>query len=502
VEHKKIVKKESFAEEHPILIKILKCLGTGVAVWAGATGLYYGGRFVLDKINPDRVTERDNQEAAKCRLKAIDSELFDFELGSNKGITPERVRELREIKASLETRINSGNNFAGVNNIATGVAGVGGAVLMLEYGAKVVDAIGAFSKRIAYISWLRFSGDNFIEMYKYILERFKLPPKSPSKEDAIEKLGSIFKDFHGQDEATSVLKSHLYDIVVAKDQAKWKGEKYKRCDVIYLYGPSGVGKSFIAHRLSQILMQNSEPLVMSSSDVNKEKKESVVDQLFHSEKQQDSGNSGKIAPTKPLIEYLKNNPGGVVLFEEYDKICTEALDEVFRTAMEQGTINTDGEKTNCFGTTFIFTSNEDNISMEGFDKNDETKLDKHSLSEGYTRVWHSKSFLNRIKKVKFKNLTAPEYSEIIKNHFELIAAYWADENNGNIKLKISDETIKALSEEVEKINQGARPIDLWILPEIQMALGNKIKSAPDYDFYKGKSFNVNYDAATRKLQVC
>lgn len=408
---------------------------------------------------------------------------------------------MRETKASLEARINSGNNFATFTNTATGVAGIGGALVAFNYGVKAFDSLATFSKRINQISWLKYAGGNFIEMYKFISDKIKTPPKSLSKENVLENLDSVFENFHGQNEVSEVLKSHLYDIVVAKDQSKWKGEKYKHCDVIYLYGPSGVGKSFIAHRLPQILMQNSEPLVMSSSDVDKEKKESVVEQLLRSEKQQESGNTGRIAPTKPLINYLKNNPGGVVIFEEYDKICTPALDEVFRTAMEQGTVNIDGEKIDCSGTTFIFTSNEDDISMEGFDKTAEEKLDKHSLSEGYTRVWHSKSFLNRIKKVRFKNLTASEYAEIIKNHFELIAAYWIDEKNGNIRLTISGETIKALSEQVEKINQGARPIDLWIIPEIQMALGNKIKAAPDYDFYSGKSFNVIYDIENKKLQI-
>lgn len=75
-------------------------------------------------------------------------------------------------------------------------------------------------------------------------------------------------------------------------------------------------------------------------------------------------------------------------------------------------------------------------------------------------------------------MTAKEYAQIIKNHFEIILAYWADENNRKIQLKISDKIIETLADEVERINQGARPIDLCILPEIQIILGNKIKSAP------------------------
>ncbi len=98
-------------------------------------------------------------------------------------------------------------------------------------------------------------------------------------------------------------------------------------------------------------------------------------------------------------------------------------------------------------------------------------------------------------------MTAKEYAQIIKNHFEIILAYWADENNGKIQLKISDKIIETLADEVERINQGARPIDLWILPEIQIVLGNKIKSAPNYNFYRDKSFELIYNDKIKKFDI-
>lgn len=53
--------------------------------------------------------------------------------------------------------------------------------------------------------------------------------------------------------ATITLKSHLFDIAVAKDIAKRSGKKYSQCDLLYLYGPSGFGKSFIAKQLTFVL---------------------------------------------------------------------------------------------------------------------------------------------------------------------------------------------------------------------------------------------------------
>lgn len=487
----KIIKKENFTERHPIFTKLLKWAGIAASIWGAATAVHYIGQYSMDKLNPERVVERQELENIRRQKR-------EFALGRNTNMTDDQLKILNDRENIL---INSNNTPTIFSHTMPKFIGMSAALMVFNYGATIIDNVGKFAKSVNYISWLRYAGSNFIEMFHFVTDKLKTPPKVPNKENVLENLDTIFEGFCGQEEAILNLKSHIYDIVVAKDQAKWKGEKYCCCPLIYCYGPSGVGKSLIARRLPMILMQGSKPLILSSADVDKEKKESVVDQLLRSEKHE-SESPGRIAPTKPLIKYLKNNPGGTVIFEEYDKVCTPALDEVFRTAMELGIITIDGKKYDISGTTFIFTSNEDDISMNGFEQNDMEKLDKKSLSEGYTRVWHSKSFLNRIKKVRFKNLTAKEYAQIIKNHFEIISEYWADENNGKIQLKISDKIIEKLADEVEKINQGARPIDLWILPEIQIALGNKIKSAPDYNFYRDKSFELIYNDKIRKFDVC
>lgn len=89
---------------------------------------------------------------------------------------------------------------------------------------------------------------------------------------------------------------------------------------------------------------------------------------------------------------MKNNPNGIVRIEEYDKMCTPALDEVLRTVMECGIINVNGEKIDCSGILFILTSNEDKVSMEGFDKEDSKNLTKKASlkdSQEFGMINHS-----------------------------------------------------------------------------------------------------------------
>lgn len=487
-------KEETFFEKHPTVLKFLKFLGVAAGITVGSAGIYYSGRWGLDKLNPERVENRKNSKLAKSMLPGLRTELF------RQGTTPERKNELRQQINDCKDAMNSVENSW---DTVTGIAGIGGALTVAKFGFDSIDTIGSLAKKLLNISFLKVANDQMKQVFNGVKGLFDTPATELNKEEAFANFDKVFEGLEGQKEAEAKIKSYLYDIVVAKNQAKWKNEKYNHGNVLYFYGPSGVGKSFVSQRLPYALYSQPKTFVVTASDVDKEKKESIVSQLFGTNKNK---NVNPYFPTpektKGIVDYLKDNPGGLVRIEEYDKFCTPALDEVFRTIMEHGIVNIDGEKIDCSGTTFILTSNEDNMSMEGFDKDDVEKLDKISISKGYTRVWHDKSFLNRVKKVEFKNLTFEEYSPIIIRHFEDMASYWGDSKNAGIKLKISNETVLDLAKQIEEINQGARPIDLWIIPEIQMSLGDKIKVAPDYDFYRNKTLTVVYDNQNRKLCVC
>ena len=123
------------------------------------------------------------------------------------------------------------------------------------------------------------------------------------------------------------------------------------------------------------------------------------------------------------------------------------------------------------------------MSLNGYGENASSTLTENDIQKDYTRGHHSISFLNGVKKVKFDDLLESDYRSIIKNHFNTIKSYWNNDNNGKINLNIDENTITKFSKAVKNKNQGARPIDLWVIPEIQIAIGDKIKSAPpSYNF--------------------
>ncbi len=490
---------KDFLNEHKVLSYVLKASAAiGGALTVGVGG-YYVTNTVLNVIKPERAQEKELCKEALKKKQVLQKELLEVYKENN---DDEKITEINRKIADVQNTINLCKSKESALEVIKGVPVVGAAVACATVAFNALDLAGSMSKKIVNISYLRFAGQHLKTIKDEVVKLFEPSPREHTKDEVFNKFDTAFEGIEGQDEAIREIKNHLYDIVVAKNQAAWKGEKYSHGDVLYFHGPSGVGKSFVSKKIAEALYSNPKVYTVTTSDVDTDRKDSVVTQLFGSTSNM-SNNPYFPPPKNPnsLANFLKSNPNSIVKIEEYDKICTPALDEVLRTIMECGVVNINGEKVDCSGMLFILTSNEDKVSMEGFEKSDESKLDKDSLSKGYTRVWHDKSFLNRIRKVEFKNLNSDAYKKILKKHFEDINSYWSDHKNAGIKLRMDEKSIDTLSLKIEKMNQGARPIDLSILPLIQGEIGNKIKSAPTLNFYKDRTFNVSYDPEKEKFSV-
>lgn len=475
------------------LIKYPLAIGGAVALGAGSC---YAGKKIIDTINPSEKILKENIKQAQKELPELEKEFLKLNGKTNQ---EEKRRLLEEINFRRQLISQRSKTSA---EVLASLPVIGGIVFCAKGIISAIDGLGDISKRIASISYLSYAFNNFKTLKENIVSYFEKTPSEVSKDKIFSNFDQAFSDIKGQDEAIHQVKNHLYDIVIAKNQAKWKNEKYSHGDVLYFHGLSGVGKTSVSNAIANVLYENPKIYTVTPSDVDKESKESVVTQLFGSK---EAVNSNPYFPQtlkqNNLTSFLKNNPNGIIRIEEYDKMCTPALDEVLRTVMECGVVNINGEKIDCSGVLFVLTSNEDKVSMEGFDKEDSKKLDKESIAKGFTRIWHDKSFLNRVRKVEFKNLSHKSYETIVKSHFDQLAEFWADQKNAGIKLTIDESTLKDLATEVENLNQGARSIDLKILPLLQGEIGNKIKLAPNLDFYRNKTLKVSYNMQSKEFAL-
>lgn len=499
----------SFSERHPSITKAFYFIVT----MSGIAGVYYGGRYILDEFDPKRKKERENFEKYKTELENIRKSILNFKFKNpGKGIVDFDTRKNEEFLKGLITKekwltdkLESGGLFSSLKDKIMGIAVIGGIINLAKESVDLINSFGEFCRNIQYVSWLRWSGENFLEMFKFVANYFKSPPKETSKDDAFEILDTLFDGIYGQNDAIKQLRNHLIDIITAKDQAKFTGIKSPNVNLIYLYGPSRVGKSLAAMRTPEVLLSRGDVFVLSSSDVNPDdKNKSVFEQLFSYGNQ----TSDSVQTTKrPLIEYLKNG-GKVVIIEEYDKFCNPTIDEIFRGAHNYGYITIDGEKINVEGLTVIFTSNEDDISMQGFDKENVESLDKKDIKDGRTRVWHTPSFLRILRKVRFANLTAKYYKPIIKQNFDLISSYWEAPINGGITIDLEDNSIDALAAEVERREQGTTPIKEWIIPGIQSVIMTKLKEIREKlnssfvdEYFEDKTLETVYSVENEKFEI-
>lgn len=271
-------------------------------------------------------------------------------------------------------------------------------------------------------------------------------------------LDMLMENVKGQEKAKQQIRSMVLNIVDKNAQFMAVNNSKKAgpgASVIYMVGPSGVGKSFSADIIRKVLSGfNAEPFVIEASDIDKQSKSSAVEQLFGMKIRRVS--NSEVYEYAPFIQRIKAIPNTVVIINEYDKMHSPELDEKLRTIMDQGYINVNGEKIDCSAATFIITSNE---SYGSVNKGNNEFDDVDDGTGSRTFINHDKAFLNRIKLIEFDNLSAFDYKQIATVPFAQLAARYKVQYGINLDL---NGTIDAVAQRVEELNKGARPIFTYL----------------------------------------
>ncbi len=296
-------------------------------------------------------------------------------------------------------------------------------------------------------------------------------------------LDIIMENVKGQEKAKQQIRSMVLNIVDKNAQFMAVNNSKKAgpgANVIYMVGPSGVGKSFSADIIRKVLCGfNAEPFVIEASDIDKQSRSSAVEQLFGMKIKRVS--NSEVYEYAPFIQRIKAIPNTVVIINEYDKMHTPELDEKLRTIMDQGYINVNGEKIDCSAATFIITSNE---SYGSVNKGNNEFDDVDDGTGSRTFINHDKAFLNRIKLIEFDNLSAFDYKQIATVPFAQLAARYKVQYGINLDL---NGTIDAVAQRVEELNKGARPIFTYL-----EALNDKLLNEVVLQKLNSGNSNVKY----------
>ena len=387
---------------------------------------------------------------------------------------------------------------------------------MLDTVSKKLEKAGRPSKAISQISSAWWSLSRFWESAnsyrKQVMNEWTNVPVD--LHESIDNLDYLFEEIKGQEKAKKEVQAIVFDILQRKKQAEITGQKYQRGDVLYFYGPSRTGKSMMGEGLAKykILSNYDEVYKISASEIDTgSNKETKLEQLFGTASygggyygSYGSGygmGGGDSAQPRSLVKYIKEHPNGIILIDEYDKMWSAELDEVFRTIVDNGVIRVRGQTIDCSGMTFILTSNESSAAMSGNQKTVSSKDDDGTGSRTYN-VKHDKSFINRIRPVEFENLSVKDYEEIAKKEFtKLCIDFWRHPEIGGPEVVISDEVYQKIAKAVEKKNQGASTVftlesDLSTLIQLEVyakTIECKEKGIDVRDYYKNKRLYVDFD---------
>ena len=394
---------------------------------------------------------------------------------------------------------------------------------MLDTVSKKLEKAGRPSKAVSQISGAWWSLSRFWENVnsyrKQVMNEWTNVPVD--LHESIDNLDYLFKEIKGQKKAKKEIRAIVFDILQRKKQAEITGQKYQRGDVLYFYGPSRTGKSMMGEGLAKykILSNYDEVYKISASEIDTgSSKETKLEQLFGTGSYGGyyGGYSGTYGTgggdsTQPrsLVRYIKEHPNGIILIDEYDKMWSKEVDEVFRTIVDNGVIRVRGQTIDCSGMTFILTSNESSAAMSG-NQNTVTSKDDDGTGSRTYNVKHDKSFINRIRPVEFENLSVEDYLEIAKKEFtKLCIDFWKHPEIGGPEVVISDEVYRKIAQAVERKNQGASTVfilesDLSMLIQLEVyakTVECKEKGIDVRDYYKNKRLYVDFDLENETFDV-
>ena len=330
---------------------------------------------------------------------------------------------------------------------------VDGKMKFFETMEKGLSSIGRMVSNFAY------SMSNYSE---------KMERKPFDKDEKNQELIESLEEVRGQEHVKQKVKGFFQQVVTDRLRREATNEKGK-AKVIVFNGPSGTGKSFTATKLAAALT-NAEPYVMSASEVDVNRG-SIVEQLFA--KSEYDTYSWMNSSERGFARYIKDHStDGVVIINEYDKMYdgkggNHPLDETLRSFIDEGKAVINGQEYDCSGITFILTTNETSGSLKGLVTSDKkgSLIDPtvdHDNTGSRTVVKHDKSFLNRLTIAEFDNLTKNEYEQISKDKFAPTLEFLETEKGGGVTVNISDASYAKMGEFLEKVNEGARPIDSFI----------------------------------------
>ncbi len=329
-----------------------------------------------------------------------------------------------------------------------------------ETAARLRDSIKALEARIgaSVADWKNAMDSNYLEVTEddimAVVSKWTGIPLARMEEKETEKLLRMEEELKskviGQDIACSAISRAL-----RRSRADIKDPRRPIGSFLFM-GPTGVGKTYLARNLAEIMFGTSEALIQV--DMSEYMEKFSTSRLIGSPPGYVGHDEGG-----QLTEKIRRRPYAVILFDEVEKAHPDVMNLLLQVLEEGCMTDSLGRKVNFSNTIIILTSNvgaslADQRSSMGFSTTSEED-DYDSMKEKITEAAKKHfrpEFINRFDElIVFRMLNRPDLEKIVELEAQKLIRRLADKE---ISLTLSPEVISMLVDKGYDPQYGARPM--------------------------------------------
>ena len=330
-----------------------------------------------------------------------------------------------------------------------------------EKAARLRDAIKELQKKIgsSVNNWKSEVDSTFMEVSEddimTVVSKWTGIPLARMEEKETEKLLRMEEDLKskviGQDIACSAISRAL-----RRSRADIKDPRRPIGSFLFM-GPTGVGKTYLARNLAEIMFGTAEALIQV--DMSEYMEKFSTSRLIGSPPGYVGHDEGG-----QLTERVRRRPYAVILFDEVEKAHPDVMNLLLQVLEEGCMTDSLGRKVNFSNTIIILTSNvgaslASQQSTMGFGAMSREEDDYDSMKEKITEAAKKHfrpEFINRFDElIVFRMLNRPDLEKIVELEAQKLIRRLADKQ---ISLTLSPEVISMLVDKGYDPQYGARPM--------------------------------------------
>jgi len=419
-------------------------------------------REIIEVQSGDRITERNQGRIDNITLKITEKEkelaLLSAKFKDQNQLLLDVIRfkkTLLNLNKARDKALHLSNFEVAVEYDTTDIPEMENKIIDIE--RKLIDMASTVDENLI---------QNVVVpvMIERVIETITGIPASAQNEEDIQKYAiieeTLKREVHGQDESINLMSKAI------KRSKAGLADQHKPLGSFLCLGPTGVGKTYLAQKLTEFMFDTDK--VLKRFDMSEYMEAHAVSRLFGSPPGYIGHDEGG-----QLTEAIRRNPYSVILFDEIEKAHPKVFNALLQVLDAGRMTDGKGNEVNFKNTVIIITSNiGSEIIRSGLERDLDKEVVEHALLNELTKHFKPE-FLNRFDaKLVFNSLNRQVVEKIAESELKTLANRL--EENNNLTLYWHSISARKITEASYDIMNGARPIKRFINDNIVSLLTDRI----------------------------